>query len=271
MTNLTKVFTVKLDNKPCQLFPSFNDVEKYISDTFDNNDNESLLEYMTENISKMKIIYDIDIKQPIYIFETDDSFEITNSFDTFHINVSKLGRWEKIRYYGCKYVDFNRIEDYPQNVDTCEVERQKLYKEATLKYELLIIDSYFSVERRIVDHHESVLNFCYNTMIEKLQDSKGPLCCLDQLYWKYINFFDDTRVGRQYSDIRFVDPESNGMNKLNDVKQAVLNCRQQKQILDILNVALELYMKGDRKAAYKTLFKINKLLGEMNLVFECIK
>jgi hypothetical protein len=100
-------------------------------------------------------------------------------------------------YYGCQYTNFSIVKIYPDNVEELEAERKKLFQEARLTYKSVIDKSIYN-EGYMIDKPDSVLNFCFNTIIDDLNDSKGPVEYLGPCHWAYTYFFEDVKISKQY-------------------------------------------------------------------------
>ena len=102
-------------------------------------------------------------------------------------------------------------------------------------------------------------------MIESFDYVKCPIS-YGSSSWPFIDFFDDIKIRKFGKTIGFTYPCDNSPY------QVTLTDDQRQKIIDVLNEALDLYMKGSNviwsmDPVYKTLLKIDKLIAEMELDF----
>lgn len=270
MNNLQRVFVVRyVDNiKYNRPFRTFEEAENFIYQLFDQDVHTSLNDHMVSH--NPMIIYGVNPDQDIIIFEPHDSYGITvtNSFDQFVSKVSHLLPIDKEKHYGTYYVNFQKTKVYPseQKVKHYANRRHRKYVKAYKKYKAIIDRKILSTKYNIVENNaNSVIDFCYNSMITELDDKfqrqlidhkinigYNSIVPYFESQWKYVHF-------TEYIPVKFNRYDKAGIRSGSDRCYDIyeLNFKEKTMIMSILNEALEYYLDGNHAVATITLMKLH--------------
>lgn len=254
---LPKVFHVKLDWDCRRLFATFDEAEKYVFDQ--KPEQEDLLNYLKKNVPC--VAYGINSREPIFVFEPEDLgyHMITNSHEIFKREVDTLTEYQKHRHYGSRYLDYEKVEDYPaetkvKDFKACQLNTSSLLRK---KYDTILNSSSFSEDSIDDNDPNTLLNFCYNTMIDNLDDGSREAPLRHFWYrWPYVDFFERLEVALDMKG-------EAGFTECSDVDcESPLTIAQSILIRREVQDALDMYLR-DQDAAYDKLRQVNNLLSDM--------
>lgn len=215
------------------------------------------------------VVYNVNPNEPIYIVESNKV--ITNSLAMFQEEVSRLSPISREKYYGSLYIDFKKVREYPtaNEVKRFARKRSQKYKKAYNKYINIIERKIFQKDLIEINNQESVMDFCYNSMIKELDDKFrlkinndklkigwGKLVPYFDYEWPYIDF-------SQYIPVKYDDENRAGVTGIRNSGTEYF-LRETNEIMAVIIEAFDYYVNDNHEVASMILLKLYDVFKELD-------